>query len=475
MIINVTDTLDISGEIESNGEMGWDVPSFWAGCGGGSGGSIFIQAGTITGSGNVTAYGADGNYGSIWDSAGGGGGGRIAIYFGTSNFDGLAAAYGGKPGPNNMPPSPYRVAEAGGAGTVYIKDLNEPFGNLTIDNNNRGFTGTPINGSFEYLNISAAGNVTIGGGAFLNVSSMVALETNASLSLDDIDSTLNATQFLADGSSIIINNGNITFETFDFLSAITLISNGITNFSSSSFENVTIVYQSGTLELPENNLTLGNQSGLEFRTSTGLDLNVVELLTGSTISHTANKYSQDYVVNISAINFSIATNAGVLGDSRGYAKESGPGNGTNAESENNVTSGAGGGYGGYGGNSTNNSYDPLLGGAPYGSKYQPLDLGSGGGNSTGQNTEYNGGGGLVFLNISDNLTINGYISINGSAGAQSTAYENSSSMSTGSGGGSGGSIYIITNAIYGTGDLLADGGQGGVGQASRVGEAQEEE
>ncbi|MEM4245232.1 MAG: LamG-like jellyroll fold domain-containing protein, partial [Candidatus Nanoarchaeia archaeon] len=162
VILNVTEILNITGDVSADGEQGWDVPSYWAGCGGGSGGSVFINTNTITGDGNITANGGAGNYGSVYGESGGGGGGRIAIYYGINDFNGMITAYGGSPGYIPSPPNPYYVSEVGGAGTIYIKDYNYEVGNLTIDNNNKGLTGTEINGTFEYLNISNAANVTVG-------------------------------------------------------------------------------------------------------------------------------------------------------------------------------------------------------------------------------------------------------------------------------------------------------------------------
>ena len=63
--------------------------------GGGSGGSIYIETGTIAGSGSMTAAG--GNYGGSCSYAigGGGAGGRIAIHYSSSTYSGSMTAYGG--------------------------------------------------------------------------------------------------------------------------------------------------------------------------------------------------------------------------------------------------------------------------------------------------------------------------------------------------------------------------------------------
>ncbi|MEM4245659.1 MAG: DUF2341 domain-containing protein, partial [Candidatus Nanoarchaeia archaeon] len=253
----------------------------------------------------------------------------------------------------------------------------------------------------------------------------------------------------------------------DFIDTITVLSNGITNFSYSSFENLTLIYQGGTFEFPENNLTLGNATTLEFRTTNELNLSVVELLDNSLITHTLNTYSQDYIVNLSAENLSIATGARINVNSKGYAPNYGPGNGTSAETQPTPRSGAGAGYGGLGGNASNSTDVYLQEGQTYGSKVRPLQIGSGGGNCTANSVAFYGGGGLVFLNVTDTLTLNGYISANGSDGSVSTPPGNSSSV--GSGGGSGGAIYLYVNNIIGSGDIMADGGKGGQGTLSQGG------
>jgi hypothetical protein len=58
--------------------------------GGGSGGSIYLTAGTLAGAGTISADGGNGS-----ESGGGGGGGRIAIYYDTDTFSGTVTASGG--------------------------------------------------------------------------------------------------------------------------------------------------------------------------------------------------------------------------------------------------------------------------------------------------------------------------------------------------------------------------------------------
>jgi hypothetical protein len=78
--------------------------------GGGSGGSVWLTAGQLTGGGTITAKGGDGElYG------GGGGGGRIALYSPMNTFTGTVSVVGGA------------GAFPGGAGTVHSASTLLPF------------------------------------------------------------------------------------------------------------------------------------------------------------------------------------------------------------------------------------------------------------------------------------------------------------------------------------------------------------
>lgn len=90
-----------------------------SGYGGGSGGSIFIEAGTFDGSGVIQVNGgAGGNNGG-----GGGSGGRIAVHYNSSFFSGTISAYGGS-----------SSIETGAAGTIYKKSLRAGFSILEVYN-----------------------------------------------------------------------------------------------------------------------------------------------------------------------------------------------------------------------------------------------------------------------------------------------------------------------------------------------------
>jgi hypothetical protein len=86
---------------------------------GGSGGSVWIEASALGGSGTISANGGSGTGGS----AGSGGGGRIAIYYSTSTHALVLQARSGPTG-----------AAIGGAGTVYEKDIDTDVFRLRVEN-----------------------------------------------------------------------------------------------------------------------------------------------------------------------------------------------------------------------------------------------------------------------------------------------------------------------------------------------------
>ncbi len=128
--LDVGGLLTVAGQLTANGESGRSS--------GGAGGSIQVSAGTLAGSGIITANGGSpGNAG-----CGGGGGGRIALYYGNSTFSGGLTALGGlATGAGN----------SGGAGTLYTRANSQSFGDLRLDNS--GITNameTPITSPVAY-------------------------------------------------------------------------------------------------------------------------------------------------------------------------------------------------------------------------------------------------------------------------------------------------------------------------------------
>lgn len=124
-------------------------------------------------------------------------------------------------------------------------------------------------------------------------------------------------------------------------------------------------------------------------------------------------------VKINAVNITIDAGSSISADGKGYGPNQGPGAGKDVSAISNPGAS-------YGGASIGNSNETI-----YGSATNPIDLGSGG-------ITY--GGGAIKIIVSDTFTNNGTVSADG----------NTSS--------SGGSIYVTTKNIGGSGAFRANGG-----------------
>ncbi|MCK4670720.1 MAG: hypothetical protein KAT43_05965, partial [Nanoarchaeota archaeon] len=156
-------------------------------------------------------------------------------------------------------------------------------------------------------------------------------------------------------------------------------------------------------------------------------------------------------VNITVINLTIdatslinATGYGYFGGKTAQASGSGLGGGVFSGS------GSGAGHGGRGGKgATTTAY----GGTFYGSSFEPNTFGSGGG--AGNSILIGGdGGGVVKIIATDTFVFNGIIESEGTKGTDALVNDRP-------GGGAGGSIWVITNTLSGSGNFSANGGIGG--------------
>jgi hypothetical protein len=178
-------------------------------------------------------------------------------------------------------------------------------------------------------------------------------------------------------------------------------------------------------------------------------------------------------IEIRAENLTVDGGATITAEAAGYTRHSQPrytngvpklGGGYDSKQH----GGGGGGYGGEGGNGDEHIGDygspeaQGLGGKTYGYEKFPYYLGSAGG--TGGSQKENGGvlggagGGRVRINVKNTLTVNGDIIANGEDGEFTPACLGDT---CGSGGGSGGSIWITAKIFQGSGTIKANGGNGG--------------
>ena len=149
-------------------------------------------------------------------------------------------------------------------------------------------------------------------------------------------------------------------------------------------------------------------------------------------------------VNLTAAgNVTIQAGGSLLADSAGYPAGSGSGYG-----HNDYVTGYPCGGGGHGGSGANGSSTIASGGMTYDSQTSPTVAGSGGGTYP-PNSIGGAGGGVIRLNVSGILQLDGRISANGGNGSGS-----------GGGGGSGGSIWLTVGIFSGAGSIAANGGNG---------------
>jgi hypothetical protein len=148
----ITGTLQLEGMLSA---QGW--PGAIPGSGGGSGGSIWVTAGALTGSGWIAVNGGGGN-----GNGGGGGGGRIALEYAANGFTGPITAFGGS------------GSSSGGAGTIYLKPKSQPVGQVIVDN------GGQLGGHTTLGPLSAPYDLAIRNGALADA-------TNSSLSLSNLN------------------------------------------------------------------------------------------------------------------------------------------------------------------------------------------------------------------------------------------------------------------------------------------------
>jgi len=130
----------VAGRISADGTMG-----LAPGSGGGSGGSIWINAGTLSGSGLISANGGAGNG---W--GGSGGGGRIALEYSNNLFTGAVSAFGG-----------YGETGYGGAGTICWRILSRPAGQIIADNGWRRGTNTFLPSSLTPLDLTIRSGASV--------------------------------------------------------------------------------------------------------------------------------------------------------------------------------------------------------------------------------------------------------------------------------------------------------------------------
>jgi hypothetical protein len=200
------DALQLDGILHANGQNGADYT------GGGSGGSIWLEVGTLQGTGSIQANG--GLHSNSPGDSGDGGGGRVAVYYDdASGFDLTSTQCAA-------------INDGAGAGTVYLKDNAEPFGQLMLNNGDHGHSTT----------IPSA--LTVGSNRFdrLSVSGEACLD-------------LTATNLLT-LSFCVVSNAFATFSGDVAGPALTLIDGDWTHGGDFGFSNSVVLSGASTLRHP---------------------------------------------------------------------------------------------------------------------------------------------------------------------------------------------------------------------------------
>lgn len=177
--------------------------------------------------------------------------------------------------------------------------------------------------------------------------------------------------------------------------------------------------------------------------------NSITILGSTSITISSGTTLRSSLVTLCAPTITTLSSSFITSDGLGCPHDSGIGAGDSPTDVTNSAAGGGGGYGGEGGSGDIYS----LGGSPYGEGYNVFSVGSGGGSLYPQNSllsaNASAGGGIVILNTTKSISVNGIVSSGGSNGILNY------------GGGSGGLVAMYARSVKGSGTIKALGGLGG--------------
>jgi hypothetical protein len=516
--ITGTGTVDIAGTISASANaVATNAAS-------GSGGSVYINADTLSGSGTIRANGGDNSNNSF-----AGGGGRIAVYYTTAsggfayptNILSRVQAYGGTSG-----------LYSGNAGTIYLKGSTQTYGDLYINNNNianpygvtlinmparaasgsltattltltnafleqgyqtnylQGFSVNPNvgqNATANYADDTAylisshnADTLTISSGNMTSIAS-TGNTFQVMLILDNLEISGKAS--VSTTGPILALNGDISSNTTNTAvmsgSVATSGSYGGVEFGGTIASMTMDAGGSTTTLTPVS--TTGNLS-LQNGTFVGTTINVggnLDISNSATVYAGTTNSSQNVIVTgdltlsgSSSLKSNITTNtaeyrlnvtaANITIASGSSLNALNAGYGMYTAYANRVYGNIDYANSGLNGGSYGGQGGQFSGTAntAYGSFSQPTDLGASGSNYTVPSTNKLNGGGAIKLTATGTLTVDGTLHANSSNGC-STSYN---------AGGAGGSVWITTGTLTGSGTISANGSpcQYGAGSGGRV-------
>jgi len=394
--VDAQNTVTVDGTVSSKGAKGLTTPGQ---PGGGSGGAIWISCATIGGSGGLIRAG--GGDAGVLAHGGGGGGGRIAVTYDSAgtpndvNFD-----VGPGIGWANSAIDTYGVERAAANGSLYLSDDSY----LVSPLSDSQFAGTDL-----YIS-----NVTTWAVADLVVS-------NCSVRFADDAFTITV------GNNVRIGaGGELGVPWINCSGNLVVTNGGILSMYAGPTNGGSLAY--GSLLDVAGSVAIGPASWV--------------------YAYCDENDGGAPKLEVNALY--VGANAGIIASGRGFAADTGPGQGSGG----NAGRAGGGGYGGEGGEGSSTGD---AGGLPYGVTNAPGWAGSGGGYYDG-----GAGGGVIWVQADDVVTVDGTLGADGRAGVDL------------SGGGSGGSIWIDCYRFSGGSDglLTAAGGSagehGGSGGGGRI-------
>jgi hypothetical protein len=389
----------IDGTVSANGKSTTANQS-----GGGSGGSLWLTAGSLLGSGTVRANGGNATYGS--GDVSGGGGGRIAVRLtGADAFGNVVLqAYGGT-----------GTRDCGAAGTIYLEGQSDVpgQGRLIVDNAGRA---------------TVLGEVTdLSGVAAVSFSPRDLSLRNAGVVGIGADDTLTLTNTVLAGDATGGQPG-IRLRGGQFIVP-----------ASFTFSNLLVaVDAAGSVFSPASSLVVAPGAVLEIN-APHVIAGSVTLPSGTVMQHKNNATTEAYKIDLTVLgNLTVESGARIDVAARGYQSASGLGASILVPADGSIKR-SGGSYGGKGAQGTHS-----LPGLTYGAIIAPTNLGSGG-SSHGLTS----GGGAVRLTVSGTTRVDGLITADGT---------NTSIQANG--GGSGGSVWLTTGTLLGSGTIQANGARG---------------
>ena len=426
--------LDIAGAFEHNGVVSADSYPYCRNNGNknhysGSGGSVYIHAGSIAGQGTITADSSKVNAS--------GSGGRIALVLTDAEADFSAydvvkqvSAHGGDNGGDSF----------GASGTIYAETAQDGAGHgWLVMNGNPRESKFPDGTVMEFLPagaVMAFSRITLTNGAVASLPEGAVLDV-ASTRLEAADCPGAVNGIRLDGGRIVGSPDR------PFVSGGGIIVSKSENFK---IEAPSIVFSAGGfLDIRDESvwpkdLTFGTNSAMIL--SAPFDVGGDLVFESGAHGHGVGPFKENPVPFDLSVAGDLVMEEGseIEMDSRGFERVCGPSHGIQQ---------AGGCYGGAPGKSSNNTIGIIK---PYGSIRNPTDPGSGGAETAG--------GGVILLDVGGELSLDGAIWSRSKLNPRFMYYV-----------GSGGSINVTARSIRGKGRIGADGANGvnyGGGSGGRV-------